>query len=116
MAEFDRAAWEKARARHGTRAALAVIETALIVRIRSATEDPIRSAPAYLGGILRREPADCRPEVTLQRLAAARAARPAGGSAAVAGEGGWVPDAEAPALSESAARTAAGWRYSRTRP
>ena len=85
MPEFDRTAWEKARARHGTRAALAVIETALIVRIRSATEDPVRSAPAYLGGILRREPADCRPEVTLQRLAAARAARPAGGSAAGAG-------------------------------
>ena len=85
MPEFDRAAWEKARARHGTRAALAVIETALIVRIRSATEDPVRSAPAYLGGILRREPADCRPEVTLQRLAAARAAMPGGTGAAGAG-------------------------------
>ena len=60
-----------------------MIETALIVRIRSATEDPIRSAPAYLGGILRREPADCRPEVTLQRLAAARAGRSrAGGNGA----------------------------------
>ena len=85
MPEFDRGAWEKARARHGTRAALAVIETALIVRIRRATEDPVRSAPAYLGGILRREPADCRPEVTLQRLAAARAGMPGGGSAAGAG-------------------------------
>ena len=86
MSEFDRTAWEKARARHGTRAALAVIETALIVRIRSATEDPVRSAPAYLGGILRREPADCRPEVTLQRLAAARAAMPGGTGAAGARE------------------------------
>ena len=40
----------------------------------------VREAPgsAYLGGILRREPADCRPEITLKHLAAAResAARP----------------------------------------
>ena len=70
LSEFDRTAWD--RARHGARAALAVIETALIVRTRAGTEDPIRSGPAYLGGILRRQPADCRPEITLQRLAAAR--------------------------------------------
>ena len=74
MTGFHRTAWAAARARHGPRAALAVIETALIVRLRAETEDPIRSAPAYLGGILRRKPQDCRPEITLQRLAAARAA------------------------------------------
>ena len=74
MTGFHRTAWAAARARHGPRAALAVIETALIVRLRAGTEDPIRSAPAYLGGILRRKPQDCRPEITLQRLAAARAA------------------------------------------
>ena len=74
MTGFHRTAWAAARARHGPRAALAVIETALIVRLRAGTEDPIRSAPAYLGGILRRKPRDCRPEITLQRLAAARAA------------------------------------------
>ena len=85
MTGFHRTAWAAARARHGPRAALAVIETALIVRLRAGTEDPIRSAPAYLGGILRRKPRDCRPEITLQRLAAAReagrpgAGRPGGG-------------------------------------
>ena len=83
MTGFHRTAWAAARARHGPRAALAVIETALIVRLRAGTEDPIRSAPAYLGGILRRKPQDCRPEITLQRLAAARAAaEAAGGSVA----------------------------------
>ena len=82
MTGFHRTAWAAARARHGPRAALAVIETALIVRLRAGTEDPIRSAPAYLGGILRRKPQDCRPEITLQRLAAARAAKGAGGSVA----------------------------------
>ena len=82
MTGFHRTAWAAARARHGPRAALAVIETALIVRLRAGTEDPIRSAPAYLGGILRRKPQDCRPEITLQRLAAARAAEGAGGSVA----------------------------------
>ena len=66
MTGFHRTAWAAARARHGPRAALAVIETALIVRLRAGTEDPIRSAPAYLGGILRRKPQDCRPEITLQ--------------------------------------------------
>ena len=88
MTGFHRTAWAAARARHGLRAALAVIETALIVRLRAGTEDPIRSAPAYLGGILRRTPQDCRPEITLQRLAAAReAARPgAGGRASAAPE------------------------------
>ena len=88
MTGFHRTAWAAARARHGPRAALAVIETALIVRLRAGTEDPIRSAPAYLGGILRRKPQDCRPEITLQRLAAAReAARPgAGGRASAAPE------------------------------
>ena len=79
MTGFHRTAWAAARARHGPRAALAVIETALIVRLRAGTEDPIRSAPAYLGGILRRRPQDCRPEITLQRLAAERAAKAAGG-------------------------------------
>ena len=59
-----------------------MIETALIVRIRAATEDPIRSGPACLGGILRREPADCRPEITLKRLAAAREAALSGGASA----------------------------------
>ena len=83
MTGFHRTAWAAARARHGLRAALAVIETALIVRLRAGTEDPIRSAPAYLGGILRRKPRDCRPEITLQRLAAARAAK--GASSSVAG-------------------------------
>ena len=82
MTGFHRTAWATARARHGPRAALAVIETALIVRLRAETEDPIRSAPAYLGGILRRKPQDCRPEITLQKLAAARAAEGAGGSVA----------------------------------
>ena len=88
MTGFHHTAWAAARARHGPRAALAVIETALIVRLRAETEDPIRSAPAYLGGILKRKPQDCRPEITLQRLAAAReAARPgAGGRAADAPE------------------------------
>ena len=80
MTGFHRTAWAAARARHGPRAALAVIETALIVRLRAGTEDPIRSAPAYLGGILRRRPQDCRPEITLQRLAAARDAKGAGSS------------------------------------
>ena len=84
MTGFHRTAWAAARARHGPRAALAVIETALIVRLRAGTEDPIRSAPAYLGGILRRKPQDCRPEITLQRLAAARAAAKAA-SSSVAG-------------------------------
>ena len=84
MTGFHRTAWAAARARHGPRAALAVIETALIVRLRAGTEDPIRSAPAYLGGILRRKPQDCRPEITLQRLAAARAAAKAP-SSSVAG-------------------------------
>ena len=89
MTGFHRTAWAVARARHGPRAALAVIETALIVRLRAETEDPIRSAPAYLGGILRRKPQDCRPEITLQRLAAARAAAKAtGGSVAGAERGG----------------------------
>ena len=83
MTGFHRTAWAVARARHGPRAALAVIETALIVRLRAGTEDPIRSAPAYLGGILRRKPQDCRPEITLQRLASARAAK--GASSSVAG-------------------------------
>ena len=82
MTGFHRTAWAAARARHGPRAALAVIETALIVRLRAETEDPIRSAPAYLGGILRRKPQDCRPEITLQRLAAARAAKAACSSVA----------------------------------
>ena len=77
MTGFHHTAWAAARARHGPRAALAVIETALIVRLRAETEDPIRSAPAYLGGILRRKPQDCRPEITLQRLAAARDGRAA---------------------------------------
>lgn len=74
FADFDRGAWATAQLRHGARAALAVIETALVARIRQSTEDPIRSAPAYLGGILRRKPQDCRPEITLQRLAQARTA------------------------------------------
>ena len=89
MTGFHRTAWAAARARHGPRAALAVIETALIVRLRAETEDPIRSAPAYLGGILKRKPQDCRPEITLQRLAAAReAARPGAGGRASAAPGG----------------------------
>ena len=89
MTGFHHTAWAAARARHGPRAALAVIETALIVRLRAETEDPIRSAPAYLGGILRRKPQDCRPEITLQRLAAAReAARPGAGSGRAAGRPG----------------------------
>ena len=92
MTGFHRTAWATARARHGPRAALAVIETALIVRLRAGTEDPIRSAPAYLGGILKRKPQDCRPEITLQKLAAARAAEGAGGS---------VADAERPGNSGS---------------
>ena len=87
MTGFHRTAWAAARARHGPRAALAVIETALIVRLRAGTEDPIRSAPAYLGGILRRKPQDCRPEITLQRLAAARTAAKAVGSCVEGGEG-----------------------------
>ena len=97
LPEFDRTAWEKARSRHGARAPLAVIETALMVRIRAGTEDPIRSGPAYLGGILRREPADCRPEITLQRLAAAREAAVSGataaGRAAYPSTGGGAPEA-----------------------
>ena len=67
---FDRRAWSRACAHHGPRAALAVIETALVVRIRGGTDNPIRSAPAYLGGILRKRRGDCRPEVTLAALAA----------------------------------------------
>ena len=86
MTEFHHTAWAAARARHGPRAALAVIETALIVRLRAGTEDPIRSAPAYLGGILRRKPQDCRPEITLQRFAAARAAAKAAGSSVAGAE------------------------------
>ena len=97
LSEFDRAAWDRARSRHGARAALAVIETALIVRIRAGTEDPIRSGPAYLGGILRREPADCRPEITLRRLAAAREAAVSGetaaGRTAYPSNGGGAPEA-----------------------
>ncbi|MCE2492844.1 MAG: hypothetical protein J4F40_09585 [Alphaproteobacteria bacterium] len=58
-------------AQYAVLAALAVIEMALIVRTRAGTEDPIRAGPAYLGGILRREPADCRPEITLPPPAAA---------------------------------------------
>ena len=85
MTGFHRTAWAAARARHGPRAALAVIETALMARIRAGTDDPIRSAPAYLGGILRRRPQDCRPEITLQRLAAARAAGRLGAGSSVAG-------------------------------
>ena len=77
LAEFDRRTWKAARFHHGPRAALAVIETALMARIREGTDDPIRSPAAYLGGILRRAPHDCRPEITLRRLAAAR---PAGGA------------------------------------
>ena len=77
MTGFHRTAWAAARARHGPRAALAVIETALIVRLRAETEDPIRSAPAYLGGILRRKPRDCRPEITLQRLGRGQSRREA---------------------------------------
>ena len=88
MTGFHRTAWAVARARHGPRAALAVIETALIVRLRAGTEDPIRSAPAYLGGILRRKPQDCRPEITLQRLAAARAAKARGRQRCSSGEAG----------------------------
>ena len=76
---FDGTVWTAARARHGPRAALAVIETALVARIRAGTDDPIRSASAYLGGILRRGPAECRPEITLARLAAAREAGRASG-------------------------------------
>ena len=68
---FDRRAWRRACAHHGPRAALAVIETALVVRIRGGTDNPIRSAPAYLGGILRKRRGDCRPELTLAALAAA---------------------------------------------
>ena len=67
---FDRRTWQLARVRHGPRAALAVIETALIVRLRAGTTDPIQSPTAYLSGILRRRPGDCRPEVTLRKLAA----------------------------------------------
>lgn len=67
---FDRGAWLLARRRHGNRAALAVIETALITRIRDGTTAPIRSPVAYLGGILRRQRGECRPEITLERLAA----------------------------------------------
>ena len=48
-----------------------MIETALVVRIRGGTDNPIRSAPAYLGGILRKRRGDCRPELTLAALAAA---------------------------------------------
>ena len=90
LSEFDRAAWDRARSRHGARAALAVIETAPIVRIRAGMEDPIRSGPACLGGILRREPADCRPEITLRRLAAAREAALGGGT--VAGRTAYPPN------------------------
>ncbi len=82
LSEFDRTVWDRARSRHGARAALAVIKTALIVRIRAGTEDPIRLGSAYLGGILRREPADRRPEITLQRFVAAREAALGGGTAA----------------------------------
>ena len=74
LAEFDRRTWKAAHSHHGPRAALAVIETALMARIREGTDDPIRSPAAYLGGILRRAPHDCRPEITLRRLAAARPA------------------------------------------
>ena len=69
---FDAHAWRKAQVRHGSRAALATVETALITRIRAHTEDPIRSPAAYLGGILRQNPSRCRPEITLARLVATR--------------------------------------------
>ena len=70
LVKFDRRIWRYARFHHGNRAALAVIETVLVARHRAGTADRVRSLPAYLGGILRRERQDCRPEVTLERLAA----------------------------------------------
>ena len=51
-------------------AALAVIETVLITQHRAGTADRIRSPAAYLGGILKRPPGECLPEITLGRLGA----------------------------------------------
>lgn len=70
LAKFDRKTWTFARFRHGNRAALAVIETVLVTRYRARNADRIRSPVAYLGGILKRPPEECLPEISLQRLAA----------------------------------------------
>lgn len=70
LAKFDRNAWKFARFRHGNRAALAVIETVLVTRYRARKADRIRSPVAYLGGILKRPPEECLPEISLQWLAA----------------------------------------------
>jgi len=60
--------WNWARRRHGPKAALAVVETAIL-----AGSGWVKTTPgAYLWGILRLAPDECRPAVTLGRLLMAR--------------------------------------------
>lgn len=73
--------WNRHRERLGRKADLALLETALLVEVRSgnvgadkedAWKAPIRSPANYLHGVLRKSRARCRPEVTLGRLLIAR--------------------------------------------
>ena len=73
--------WFRHRDRLGRKADLALLETALLVEVRSgnvgadkedAWKAPIRSPANYLHGVLRKSRAQCRPEVTLGRLLIAR--------------------------------------------
>ncbi|CCQ75767.1 Protein of unknown function (plasmid) [Magnetospira sp. QH-2] len=67
--------WEFAKQRHGFRAALAVLEVAVLRDIET-----IRSPAAYLAGIIKKPPLEwhgdpdkaCAPHITLARLAVAR--------------------------------------------
>ncbi|MBF0393830.1 MAG: hypothetical protein HQL38_14220, partial [Alphaproteobacteria bacterium] len=64
--------WAAGRARHGVRAHLAIVEA---VALADAGE--VRDPAAYAAGIMRKPPSQCRPEVTLARLAARRGAQAA---------------------------------------
>ena len=62
-------AWAAGIELHGQRrAALAAALAARLVCLRDGTVDPIRSPAAYLAGILRKPPGQCRPERTLAGL------------------------------------------------
>ncbi len=71
--DFSQAVWASWSRRHRWRAPLAALELALMVEIKSETDDPVRDRSAYLGGILRRPVPEVRPEVTLARIFETRA-------------------------------------------
>lgn len=74
---FSASTWRRVRERQPRRAALAVLETMLVVAARrnSAKLRPISNPTAYLGGILFNRRTGCHPEATLASFQQAEAMR-----------------------------------------